>query len=227
MLEEKKSFLKKLIPFSMLVYSFFLSRRGGDTKDIISILIMIFVFIYSYQNGIKRYLFYKKEILIGLLYTTLVTFSFIILVDKGEDRLYTFLHATLYSVVFMLVLLNYKLENKYTKYILPMSIIFSLSSIYKGILDFSTHYKDIGLYRISGGTYTTKYAAELGIYLLLGIFSIVYYKKIYIKLILIPYILVNLWLIILTQSRNTFIAIPLTIVFLYTIVDWRKDFKSY
>ena len=117
MLEEKKSFLKKLIPFSMLVYSFFLSRRGGDTKDIISILIMIFVFIYSYQNGIKRYLFYKKEILIGLLYTTLVTFSFIILVDKGEDRLYTFLHATLYSVVFMLVLLNYKLENKYTTYV--------------------------------------------------------------------------------------------------------------
>ena len=26
----------------------------------------------------------------------------------------------------------------------------------------------------------------------------------------------------MTQSRNTFIAIPLTIVFLYTIVDWKK-----
>ena len=59
-------------------------------------------------------------------------------------------------------------------------------------------------------------------YLLLGIFSIIYYKKIYIKLLLIPYIFINLWLIFLTQSRNTFIAIPLAIIFLYTIVDWKK-----
>ena len=60
------------------------------------------------------------------------------------------------------------------------------------------------------------------LFTLLGIFSIVYYKKIYIKLLLIPYIFIKLWLIFLTQSRNTFIAIPLTIVFLYTIVDWKK-----
>ena len=68
MLKEKKSFLDKLIPFSILVYSFFLSRRGGDTKDIISILIMTFIFIYSYKNKIKRYLYYKKEIFISIAY---------------------------------------------------------------------------------------------------------------------------------------------------------------
>ena len=222
MFEEKKSFLDKLIPFSILVYSFFLSRRGGDTKDIISILIMTFIFIYSYKNKIKRYLYYKKEIFISIAYLFLVSISYFIINDKDAEKFYTFLHMTFYSIGFMLVLFNYKLENKYIKYILPLLIALSLSSIYKGILELYEHYSSITGYRIAGGTYTTKYAAELGVYFLLGVFSIAYYKKIYIRLLLVPYIIINLGLISLTQSRNSFIAIPLTIIFLYTIVDWKK-----
>ena len=222
MLKEKKNFWEQLLAFSMLVYLYFLSRRGGNSKDIVSILIMIFTLIYSYKEGIKRYLTYKKEIIISILYIILVVLSYIILDDKGGDRFYAFSHATLFSVGFMIVLLNYKLNNKYIKDILPLLLIISLPSMYKGIVDFYKHYNVITQYRIEGNTYTTKYAAELGMYLLLGIFSIVYYKKIYIKLLLIPYIFINLWLIFLTQSRNTFIAIPLAIIFLYTIVDWKK-----
>ncbi|MCL4580952.1 polymerase [Fusobacterium nucleatum YWH7199] len=222
MLEEKKNFWGQLIAFSMLVYLFFLSRRGGSSKDIVSILIMLFTLIYSYKEGVKRYLIYKKEIIISIFYIILVGISYIILDNKGNDRFYTFMHATLFSIGFMIVLLNYKLENKYVKYILPLLIIISFPSMYKGILDFYKHYNVIAQYRIEGNTYTTKYAAEIGIYLLLGIFSIIYYKKNYIKLLLVPYILINLGLIFLTQSRNTFIAIPLTIVFLYTIIDWKK-----
>ena len=222
MLKEKKNFWEQLIAFSILVYLYFLSRRGGNSKDIVSILIMIFTLIYSYKEGIKRYLTYKKEIIISVLYIILVGISYIILDDKGNDRFYAFSHATLFSVGFMIVLLNYKLNNKYIKYILPLLLIISLPSMYRGVVDFYKHYNVITQYRIEGNTYTTKYAAELGMYLLLGIFSIVYYKKIYIKLLLIPYIFINLWLIFLTQSRNTFIAIPLTIIFLYTIVDWKK-----
>jgi len=222
MLKEKKNFWEQLIAFSMLVYLYFLSRRGGNSKDIVSILIMIFTLIYSYKEGIKRYLTYKKEIIISVLYIILVGISYIILDDKGNDRFYAFSHATLFSVGFMIVLLNYKLNNKYIKYILPLLLIISLPSMHKGIVDFYKHYNEISWYRLEGNTYTTKYAAELGMYLLLGIFSIIYYKKIYIKLLLIPYIFINLWLIFLTQSRNTFIAIPLAIIFLYTIVDWKK-----
>ena len=222
MLKEKKNFWEQLIAFSMLVYLYFLSRRGGNSKDIVSILIMIFTLIYSYKEGIKRYLTYKKEIIISILYIILVGLSYIILDDKGGDRFYAFSHATLFSVGFMIILLNYKLDNKHIKYILPLLLIISLPSMYRGIVDFYKHYNVITQYRIEGNTYTTKYAAELGMYLLLGIFSIGYYKKIYIKLLLIPYIFINLWLIFLTQSRNTFIAIPLTIIFLYTIVDWKK-----
>ena len=222
MIKEKNNFLSQLIAFSILVYLFFLSRRGGNTKDFISILIMLFTLIYSYKEGIKRYLTYKKEIIISMLYIALVTVSYLILDDKGDDRFYTFTHATFFSIGFMLVLLNYKLDNKYGRYILPLLIAISLPAIYKGALDFYKNYAIISQYRIEGSSYTTKYAAEVGIYLLLGIFSFAYYKKIYVRLLLVPYILTNLGLILSTQSRNTFIAIPLTIIFLYTVVDWKK-----
>ena len=222
MIKEKNNFWSQLIAFSILVYLFFLSRRGGSSKDIISILTMLFTLIYSYKEGIKRYLSYKKEIVISILYIVLVTISYIILDDKGDGRFYTFTHATFFSIGFMLILLNYKLDNKYVKYILPLLIIISLPAIYKGALDFYKHYNELGWYRVEGTSFTTKYAAEVGIYLLLGIFSFAYYKKIYIKLLLLPYILTNLALILSTQSRNTFIAIPLTIIFLYTVVDWKK-----
>ena len=222
MIKEKNNFWSQLIAFSILVYLFFLSRRGGSTKDIVSILIMLFTLIYSYKEGIKRYLSYKKEIVISILYIVLVTISYIILDDKGDGRFYTFTHATFFSIGFMLILLNYKLDNKYVKYILPLLIIISLPAMYKGALDFYKHYNEIGWYRVEGTSFTTKYAAEVGIYLLLGIFSFAYYKKIYIKLLLLPYIFTNLALILSTQSRNTFIAIPLTIIFLYTVVDWKK-----
>ena len=222
MIKEKNNFWSQLIAFSILVYLLFLSRRGGNSKDIVSILIMLFTLVYSYKEGIKRYLSYKKEIVTGILYITLVTISYLILDDKGDDRFYTFTHATFFSVGFMLILLNYKLDNKYVKYLLPLLIIISLPAMYKGALDFFKHYNELGWYRIEGTSFTTKYAAEVGIYLLLGIFSFAYYKKIYIKLLLLPYILTNLALILSTQSRNTFIAIPLTIIFLYTVVDWKK-----
>ena len=88
MIKEKNNFLSQLIAFSILVYLFFLSRRGGNTKDFISILIMLFILIYSYKEGIKRYLTYKKEIIISMLYIALVTVSYLILDDKGDDRLY-------------------------------------------------------------------------------------------------------------------------------------------
>ena len=222
MIKKKNNFWNQLIAFSILVCLFFLSRRGGNSKNIVSILIMLFTLVYSYKEGIERYLSYKKEIIISILYIVLVTISYLILDDKGDDRFYTFTHATFFSVGFMLILLNYKLDNKYVKYILPLLIIISLPAIYKGALDFYKHYNEIGWYRVEGTSFTTKYAAEVGIYLLLGIFSFAYYKKIYIRLLLLPYILTNLGLILSTQSRNTFIAIPLTIIFLYTVVDWKK-----
>ena len=222
MIKKKNNFWNQLIAFSILVYLFFLSRRGGNSKNIVSILIMLFTLVYSYKEGIERYLSYKKEIIISILYIVLVTISYLILDDKGDDRFYTFTHATFFSVGFMLILLNYKLDNKYVKYILPLMLFISIAPIYKGITDLYKNFDNIASYRIAGDTYTTRYAAELGIYLLLGVLSFLYYKKIYIRILLICYMVIILTLIFFTQSRNDFLVIPIILVFIFTILDWKK-----
>ena len=219
---KKNNFLNGLIILSMLVYLFFLSRRGGDTKDILSIFIMFLIFIYSFKNGVKGYLMHKRDIIIGVLYLVLVTISYVIVDEKGDDKFYTFLHTTIYSVGFMLVLLNYKLEDKYIKYILPTLLLISVPSIYKGIIDAYKNLDILQYYRIIGDTSTPKYAAEIGIYLLLGFFSFFYYKKIYVKILLACYTLITLMLTFFTQSRGAFLAVPLTIILIFTILDWKK-----
>ena len=222
MLEEKRNFWGQLIAFSMLVYLFFLSRRGGDTKDIISILIMIFTLIYSYKEGVSRYLFYKKEIVISIVYLTLITLSFLFSENKSNERFYIFTHMTLYSIGFMLVLLNYKLDNRYIKYIFPVLLMLSLPSVYKGIIDVFSHYDELGYYRIDGGTYTSRYQLEIGIYFLLSFFSMVYYKKKGIKFILCIYTIINFMLLLLTQSRNALIGIFITFLIIIIILNLKK-----
>lgn len=219
---KKHEFLNNLIVVSMLVYLFFLSRRGGDTKDIISIFIMFLISIYSFKNGIKRYLIHKRDIIISVIYLILVSISYIIVDEKGDDKFYTFTHTTIYSIGFMLVLLNYKLEDRYTKYILPLMLFISIAPIYKGIMDLYKNFDNISSYRIAGDTYTTRYAAELGIYLLLGILSFLYYKKVYIKILLTCYMIIVLTLISFTQSRNDFLVIPIILIFIFIIIDWKK-----
>ena len=219
---KKNNFLNGLIILSMLVYLFFLSRRGGDTKDVLSIFIMFLIFIYSFKNGVKGYLMHKRDIIIGVLYLILVIISYVIVDEKGDDKFYTFLHTTIFSIGFMLVLLNYKLEDKYIKYILPTLLLISVPSIYKGIIDAYKNLDILQYYRIVGDTSTPKYAAEIGIYLLLGFFSFFYYKKIYVKILLACYTLITLMLTFFTQSRGAFLAVPLTIILIFTILDWKK-----
>ena len=219
---KKNNFLNGLIILSMLVYLFFLSRRGGDTKDTLSIFIMFLIFIYSFKNGVKGYLMHKRDIIIGVLYLILVIISYVIVDEKGDDKFYTFTHTTIYSIGFMLVLLNYKLEDRYTKYILPLMLFISIAPIYKGIIELYKNFDNISSYRIAGDTYTTRYAAELGIYLLLGILSFLYYKKVYIKILLTCYMIIVLTLIFFTQSRNDFLVIPIILIFIFIIIDWKK-----
>ncbi len=219
---KKHEFLNNLIVLSILVYLFFLSRRGGDTKDAISTFIMFLIFVYSLKNSIKRYLTHKIDIIVGLLYLILVTISYILVDEKGNDKFYVFSHATIFSIGFMLVLLNYKLEDKYVKYILPILLLISIPPIYKGCIEFYKNLDIIRSYRLVGDTSTPKYAAEVGIYLLLGFFSFFYYKKKYIKILLACYTIINLMLVFFTQSRGSFLAILLTIILIFTILDWKK-----
>lgn len=216
----EEDFNKVIIIFG-IIYLFFISRRGGDTRYIFSIILMllsIFRYITFKYNNLKNY---KKEIIFGIIYISLLSISYILSEKEVSNSLSTFLIMTLYSIIFLILGLNLKINKKYYKYILFVLIVFSLGSIFNGIKDVYENYKILSWYRIEGGIYTTVYALELGIYVLLGIFSFFCYKKLYQRFFSLMYILINLYLISCTKSRNDMIMLPLCLGIL-GIIKYKK-----
>lgn len=215
--------MEEIINILGILYFFFLSRRGGDSKDRIALLIMFFILFYSFKlKYYQKYIEYKKEIIVGALYIVLVSLSFFLSDSKGEGRLYAYTHATLFSLGFFFFSLNYKLNNKYIKYIIPILISISLPSIIYGLKDAFMNYSILDTYRISGSSYPTVYALEIGIYFIIGFFSLLYYKNKYIKFLLLIYILTIFILVLKSQSRNTILMLPLSFVFIEFIKNYKK-----
>lgn len=221
------NFIKKnfegIIIYIGILYMFFLSRRGGDTKDKFSLALMIAVLMYSFSRKyFSKYKEYKLEIFVSSIYLFFVSNSYFYTSNKSEDLFYTFLHASLYSIVFFLVVLNFKLEEKYISYILPLLLLITISSMIYGIRDFIENYNILDGYRLHGDSYTTKYALDLGIYFLIGFFSFIYYKNKYLKVLLLLYLTIDIILIVGTQSRNDFIMLPLTLILITLFKNYKK-----
>lgn len=212
---------EKIILMLGMVYTFFIFRRGGDTRDIFSILLILITLYSSYILKYNKYRFYKQEIISSIIYVFFIFFSYYFSVNK-ENRLSILLGMTLYTILFMCICLNLKIEEKYYKYFIPVLILMSASGIFRGLKEVYLNYEKLSWYRIEGGTYTTVYAAELGIYLLIGIIALLYYKEKYKKICSLIYIVINLFLIISTQSRTTMFGIPLTLMILFIIWDNKK-----
>lgn len=215
--------IQKIINILAICYFFFLSRRGGDTKDKLAILLVFSIFTNSIKlNNYKKYLLYKKEIFIGIVYIFFVSISFFLSTSKEEDRFYTYTHATFFSIGFFLLVLNYSLNKNYLKYIIPILFLISIPSVFNGMKDLYFHYDILKNYRISGYTYTTVYALEIGIYFIITFFSFLYYRNKYLKLLFLIYLGIISILIIGTQSRNTFLMLPISLVLITFIKNYKK-----
>ena len=219
--ENKQNMLLEITNILLILYVYFSSRRGGDTRYVFSILIMISSYFWIKKEKFIEIKKNKFLYISGLLYLISSTISFVNNFNS-KDNLLIFLCITLYSIIYFLCTLNINIQTKYQKYILPILMLFSLGSIFRGIEDILKHLNNISWYRISGGTYTTVYAMEIGIYLLFGIFSIIIWKKWYFKLVGIIYFLLNILLLIGTKSRNTMIMFPVTILILITVYNKKK-----
>lgn len=215
--------LEKLIIYTGILYMFFLSRRGGDSKDKVALIIMILIFLQSLlTKNFQKYKKYRAEIFFGIIYMSLVSVSYFFSDFKSPDRFYTYLHSTLYSLGFLFVSLNFKMNKKYIKYILPVLILISIPPLSYGVVDFICNYRNLAQYRIAGDSYTTKYALDLGIYFLIGIFNFYYYKNKYIRLMLFLYLIIITILIMGTQSRNTFLMLPISLAFVVFFKNYKK-----
>ncbi|MCJ8341343.1 MAG: O-antigen ligase family protein [Cetobacterium sp.] len=216
---KKKISIEKITYLLGVLFLYFFSRRGGDTRYYFQGSLMVIGLYYMYKNrweDIKN-----NKFLYGItgIYTLLLGLVFL-LSDNRSENLKIYLGMTLFSGIFFLVGKNIEVEKKYYKYIISLFMIFSLGSVYRGVEDIIKHKKILSYYRIAGGTFTTVYAMEIGIYILLGIFGIILFKKIYFKFLSGIYVVINIILLICTKSRNTMVAIPLTLLIIYFI--WNR-----
>lgn len=206
-----------------ILYLLFLFRRGGDSKYKMAVLMMVLSAVYGYKNkfeNIKRYIWVY---IFGVLYLLSLGIVFYVTANKGNGRVEDFLGMTLYSVVFFLATINIKLDEKIYSKIIPIITLFSLESIYRG---FKTLYIQrwqmtrMG-FRLRGGTYTTIYAAELGVGIVIGIIWICIYKSKKIKIFYAFYTSLFLILLYFTKSRNSMLMIPITLCILL-ILKYKK-----
>lgn len=212
---------EKVLNLLGILYLFFLMRRGGDTKYIFSIILMVVSLIFIYKNKGEKIIENKWLYLSGIIYFFLLTRSFLTN-EIISDRINAYLGMGLYSVIFLLLCINIEIKENYNNYIFPLISFFSLGSLYRGLEDIYLHSSQLSVYRISGRTYTTIYAGEIGIYFFIGVISIFIYKKWYLKLAYTFYTGITLVLIYFTKSRNAMLMIPLTIGILLIIKYGKK-----
>lgn len=219
----KKINLERITPIIGIIYLFFLFKRGGDTKYIFSFLLIIISILYMLKNKFETVKEYKYLYIFGFLYLIClgITFQFST-INKGNGRIADLLGMTLYSIVFFLCSININLDlKKYSKIILIISF-FSLGALYRGLMEIYTHWNQLDYYRISGRTYTTIYAGEIGIYIIIGVISIFIYKNIYLKIGYMFYTVLSIFVLFYTKSRNSMLMIPLALALTYFIKNIKK-----
>lgn len=206
-----------------ILYLLFLFRRGGDSKYKMAVLMILLSAVYGYKNRFENIRKYLAVYIFGGLYLLSLSIVFYATVNKGNGRVDDFLGMTLYSVVFFLATINIKLDEKIYSKIIPIITLFSIESIYRGtkVLYIQRWQIVRSGFRLRGGTYTTIYAAELGIGVIIGIVGMYIYKSKKVKVLYTLYTLLFLILLYFTKSRNSMLMIPVTLAILL-ILKYKK-----
>lgn len=204
-----------------VIFLYLFSRRGGDSRYIVELILMILGVIWILKNN-KKSLKDNKILYICVCVYILSLGSVYFMGVHIKENIMLLLEMSIFSLGFLVTLMNLKLEDKIVNRILPLFMFFSLGSIYRGLKDIYIHRNILSDYRVAGGTYTTVYALEIGIYILIGIFAYFIYKNKIAKYGSIVYILLNMIILIGTKSRNTMLMLPITLLLVYFIYNKKR-----
>ena len=204
----------------LVIYLFFISRRGGSTRYLFSIVLIgtiIMQIVITKKNKFKEY---KYLYLTGIGYIFFICLSYLKVPNKITE-LPIFLNVVLYSIGFLLVGLNGKFEKKLYNNFIPLITIFSYDAIYRGIKELPLYFGSA--YRLTGGTGSpTVYATEIGLYIIIGVCGLFYCEKKIAKACYLTYLLINILLMFGTQSRALLLFLPLTFIILIFIKKRRE-----
>lgn len=215
-LKNKVVLLENTIFYSLILLSFFLGRRAGDSKDRMMVLIMgLSIFQYIYLK--KKYMLKNKYIYIfGFLYLILLAFNISSLdyYDKVKDP---FIQFTVFGILLFLITSLLNIEKERYEKIFQLLILFSLPRLFKGFEEFIKYGYNLKI-RITGGTTPTIYSMEIGIYLVICFSLLLCTKRKIEKILYGIYLLLGSSIVIFTQSRTLLLFLPLTFIIIFFLV---------
>lgn len=208
--------IEKLIYIIGFIFYVFLFTRGGDSKYRLALMMIILCIIYTYKfikfEILKKY---KMLYLSGFFYTIMLLVTFLFSENKGDER-FRILSIMLLSIFVFLSMINIKLPKKIYKVTIPIISVFSLGIVQKGMEDFFEHRSVLAYHRIFGAM-TTIYACEVGIFFVFVFLTLGIYKKKYINILSIVYLILSFIVIYYTKSRSVILMLPITLAFVYFI----------
>lgn len=206
---------EKIIYILILLTSFFITKRGGDTRYIFMNIIIIYSIVHSFLEKNNKQ---KNNIMkLAFLYLFFLELS-VYKVPYFEKISSEFYNFSIYGIILFLAISNINLSNNKLKKVLNYTVIFSLLRLGKGIIEF---YKNMGIsnYRVTGGLYTTVYSMEISIYLIIVVALLLYEKKWQYKIFYAIYIFFGMVLMIGMKSRTMLLMLPITYALILAIYN--------
>lgn len=223
-MEKLKKYLTRdnIVILLGVFYLFFLSKRGGDSKYRVAFILSIFgLFQYYRDKFIIKEKILKINAILGIVYVLLTTLIYYFTEDKmGKNEI--FLSLTYFSIIFSFLIGRLSLKRNLGDKISPLILLMTVPSMLRGIKEILANTDKLLYYRLQGGGYTTIYAGEIGLYIIIGIVLFFYYEKWYFKFLMLGYIGINGVIVYFCKSRNGVISVFLTLAILILCKNIKK-----
>lgn len=205
-----------------MIFLFFIIRKGSERYVVDYVLMGVTIFFCLYK---KKYNKISMGLVISIIgYTFFITLSFF-KNDFISLNIELFFKIVIHNYILFLCLTQLELSEKYYNGFLFFFILCSLIVTIKGLEEW--HLNNFSpYYRVKMRTEPTILTIEIGIYVLMSFFSLLYSKKIIVKIISGIIFVLSFLVLISTNSRITLLVIPL-IIATTLLIKFKIRFKYF
>lgn len=212
----------EILSILTMIFLFFIIRKGSERYVVDYVLMGVTIFFCLYK---KKY----NKISMGLVISIVGYIFFITLSFFKNDfislNIELFFKIVIHNYILFLCLTQLELSEKYYNGFLFFFILCSLIVTIKGLEEW--HLNNFSpYYRVKMRTEPTILTIEIGIYVLMSFFSLLYSKKIITKVISSVIFILSFLVLISTNSRITLLVIPL-IIATTLLIKFKIKFKYF
>lgn len=212
----------EILSILTMIFLFFIIRKGSERYVVDYVLMGVTIFFCLYK---KKYNKIPMGLVISIIgYTFFITLSFF-KNDFISLNIELFFKIVIHNYILFLCLTQLELSEKYYNGFLFFFILCSLIVTIKGLEEW--HLNNFSpYYRVKMRTEPTILTIEIGIYVLMSFFSLLYSKKIIVKIISGIIFVLSFLVLISTNSRITLLVIPL-IIATTLLIKFKIRFKYF